>query len=69
MSGPIVLTPEQAAEIAEEIDRGMFHYSYNSHGSDYSCIFCFEEMPPNGAIVHRDGCSGKRCLKHLGVER
>lgn len=60
-----------ASQLHERIAGFMNHYHYNRHGSDYSCLFCYEELParppygPGGDIPHREDCEGKQLLNDL----
>lgn len=55
-------------EIASKIGDQMYHYHHNWDGSDYSCLFCYEEARPYDnqyGIVHREDCDGDRWLNEL----
>lgn len=60
-----------AARLRERIEGFMSHYHYNRDGSDYSCLFCYEELPAHppygngGPIPHRSDCEGEQLLKDL----
>lgn len=60
-----------AAQLRERIEGFMSHYHYNRNGADYSCLFCYEELPApppygkGGPIPHRSDCEGEQLLKDL----
>ena len=62
----MTLTEDQTDLIVEEIRPLLCHYQYNSQGSDYHCIFCYEFEPIKGEINHKSDCAGLKILETLG---
>jgi len=53
-------------EVVEFVHSSMCHYSYNSGGSNYSCLFCGREpLLANFDITHEKDCKGERIIVNL----
>lgn len=53
-------------DLIDDIIQKQDYYIYNSRGSDYSCLYCFEYKNPDTLrINHKSDCSGDAYLKEL----